>query len=40
MITERINRTDTRELPGFVETENTEMSNIIAVACIHFIGWF
>ena len=40
IITERKNRTDTRGLPGFVETENTEMRNIITVACIHFIGWF
>ena len=40
MITERENRTDTRGLPGFVETENTEMKNIITVACLHFIGWF
>ena len=40
MITERKNRTDTRRLPGLVETENTEMRNIITVACLHFIGWF
>ena len=40
IITERKNRTDTRGLPGLVETENTEMRNIITVACLHFIGWF
>ena len=40
MITERKNRTDTRRLPGLVETENTEMRNIITVACLHLIGWF
>ena len=40
IITERKNRTDTRRLPGLVETENIEMRNIITVACLHFIGWF
>ena len=30
----------TEGLLGFVETENTEMGNIITVVCIHFIDWF